>query len=68
MILEVLGQLTDALGKDSDLDFGRTGVALVGGVVSDDLGLDFFGDHRCYTPFKMLLYPVSRQRAERLPQ
>ena len=52
MLLQVLGQLADALGQDGDLNLGRAGVALVGGVVGDDLGLDFFGDHSGYTPFK----------------
>ena len=27
---QVIGQLVDAGGQDSDLDFGRTGVALIG--------------------------------------
>ena len=48
MLLEMLGQLADALGEDRDLDLGRAGVALVGGVVADDLGLDFFGDQACF--------------------
>ena len=32
--LQVLGELKDALGKNGDLDFGRTGVVLVGGVLA----------------------------------
>jgi len=36
--LEVLGELTDALGEERDLHLGRTGVAVVGAVFLDDLG------------------------------
>ena len=57
MTLQVLGELADTLGKNGDLDFGRTGVVLVGGVLADDFGLFLFGDR-----------PATRQRAERLPQ
>ena len=45
MTLQMLGELKDALGKNGDLDFGRTGVVLVGGVLADDFGLFLFGDH-----------------------
>ena len=38
VLLEVLGELTDALGQDGDLDFRGAGIALVGGVVEDDGG------------------------------
>lgn len=33
--LEVLGQVRDTLGEDSDLNLGGTGVALVGSVLGD---------------------------------
>ena len=36
MDLQVLGELVDPLGEDSDLDLGGTGVALVGTVGLDD--------------------------------
>ena len=52
VLLQMLGELADTLGQDGDLDLGRAGVALMGGVVADDLGLDFFGDYSGYTPFK----------------
>ena len=45
MTLQVLGELADTLGKNGDLDFGRTGVVLVGGVLADNFGLFLFGDH-----------------------
>jgi len=34
--LEVLGEVDDALGEDRDLDLGRTGVAGLGGIFSDE--------------------------------
>src|SRR3954447_23522841 len=34
--LEVLGEVGDALGEDRDLDLGRTGVAGLGGILSDE--------------------------------
>ena len=43
--LEVLGELVDALGENSDLDFGRTGVGLVSAVGLDDGGLLVFEHH-----------------------
>ena len=39
------GELTDALGQNSDLNLGGAGVALVDSILGDDLGLDFLGDH-----------------------
>ena len=44
----MLGQLQDALGQNGDLDLGRTGVALVGGVAIDNFGFLFFGNHLDY--------------------
>ena len=43
--LQVSGEVSDALGQDSDLDLGRTGVALVGAVCFDDSSLLFFTQH-----------------------
>ena len=68
MLLEVLRQLADTLGEDGDLDFGRAGVALMGGVVGDDVGFLFLGDHVEFTPFKVILYPATKPWAERTPQ
>ena len=45
MHLQVLSQLLDASGQDSDLDFGGTGVVFVGLVCLDDGRLFFFADH-----------------------
>ena len=42
---QVIGQLVDASGQDSDLDFGRTGVAFVSCVLQDNLGLLFLQNH-----------------------
>ena len=43
--LQVLGELVDALGKDSDLNLGRTGVVCMGLVGFDYSSLLLFGDH-----------------------
>ncbi len=39
---QVLGQVSDAVGQDSNLYFGRTGVALVSSVLLDDVELCVF--------------------------
>ena len=44
VLLQVLGELTDTLGPNGDLDLGGPGVVLVGGVLADDGGLLFLGD------------------------
>ena len=67
MTLQVLGELADPLGKNGDLDFGGTGVVLVGGVLADYFGLLVFGDHSG-TFLSCSFCPATRQRAERLPQ
>ncbi len=67
MTLQMLGELEDTLGKNGDLDFGRTGVVLVGGVLADNFGLFLFGDHSACS-FLDSFCPATRQRAERLPQ
>ena len=41
---QVLGELLDAVGEDRDLDLGGAGVALMGGVLGDELGFCFFGN------------------------
>ena len=46
--LEVLGQRVDAMGEDRDLYLGRTGVALVGGVLRND-SLLFVSKHDFFT-------------------
>ena len=51
VLLEVLGQLSDTLGEDGDLDFRRTGVSLVGAVGFDDSGLLVFEHHSVFPPF-----------------
>ena len=47
--LEVLGQLTDTLGPDGDLNLGRAGVVLVRGVGVDDVGFLLFRNHGDYS-------------------
>ena len=42
---QMIGQLVDASSQNSDLDLGRTGVAFVGSVVQDNLGLLFLQNH-----------------------
>ena len=48
VFLEVLIQVVDALGKKSNLNFGRTGVAFVGSEFSHD----FFFFHFVYPPME----------------
>ena len=43
---QMLGELVDAVGEDSDLYLGRTGVALVGSLLCDNLIFFFFADHK----------------------
>jgi hypothetical protein len=45
VLLEVLGELAVSLGEDSDLYFGRTGVAFVYSKLFDDVLLVFLCDH-----------------------
>ena len=50
----VAGELVDALGEDSDLDLGGTGVGLVGAVGLDDGGLLIVQQHSCVSTFLLL--------------
>ena len=45
MLLEMLCQVADSLGENSDLDLRRTGVTLVDGCLGDDLPESFFSPH-----------------------
>ena len=58
--LEVLGESVDAIGKDRDLNLGRTGVALVGLVLVDDCLLFVFSDHGNFTFLFILRKPSTR--------
>ena len=55
---QVLGQLVDASGQDSDLDLGRTGVALVGSVSQDNFSLLSLLNHCVFHLF--IIFPVSQ--------
>ena len=55
--------LVDALGEDSNLDLGGTGVGLVGAVGLDDGGLLIFQHHSCVSTFLLLRpHPECRDR------
>src|SRR5690625_133547 len=58
VILEVLGQIIDALGQDRNLHFGRAGIALLGRIFLDQLFLAR-GRDRHLVSFQ----PVSRDFA-----
>ena len=60
VLLHVLGQAVDAVGENSDLNFGGTGVALVGRVLGNDLVL-FFLENHVISPHK-LFTPRSEYR------
>ena len=53
--LEVLGQVSDAVGQDSNLYFGRTCVALVSSILLDDVEFYFFL-HGFFTFQKIFIY------------
>ena len=55
VLLHVLGELLNAFGKDSYLNFGGTGVGFVGAVAFDNCGLLIFEHHSgihlsCFLP------------------
>ena len=52
--LEVLGEVVDAIGQDSDLNFGGTGVGFVKSVSNDYFGF-FFLSHHSDSPQKNFL-------------
>ena len=60
MDFQVLGELTDALGEDGDLDLGGSGVGLVSAVVLDNGGLLVFGDHSFQFLSAIHSYRLSR--------
>ena len=53
--LQVLGQVSDAVGQNSNLYFGRTGVALVSSILRDDVVLEFLL-HGFFTFQKIFIY------------
>src|SRR5690554_2906527 len=58
VVLEVLGQVADALRKDRDLDFRRAGVTLALSVVLDDFLFLFGGNrHSFYSAVSVRLKP-----------
>src|SRR5690606_14453025 len=52
VVLEVLGEVVDALGEDRDLHLGRTGVALLGGIFGNERGLALGSDRHRLGPYK----------------
>ena len=60
--LQMFVQVVDSLGQYSDLYFGRTGVAFVGGMGQDNFGFFFFAHHNAVTSV-FYLSPISRQWA-----
>ena len=58
VVLKVLGELADSLGEDSDLYFGRAGVAFVYCEFLNDVLLSVLCDHGV-SPFKINIYGKS---------
>ena len=58
VLLKVLGELSDSLGKNSDLNLGRTGVAFVNCEGLDDVLLVFLCDHGV-SPFKKYFHGTN---------
>lgn len=61
--LEVLSELLNARGQDSDLDLRRTGVGRVGAVCLDNGSLVFLTDHDCFTFHINIVFGFSDPRA-----
>ena len=59
--LEVLGELGDPFGENSDLNFGRTGVTFVNCEGLDDVLLVFLCDHGV-SPFKKIIFTVQTRQ------
>ena len=57
VLLHVLGEAVDSIGKDSNLNLGRTGILLIDLVLSDDGGLGFLSNHFS-SPF-LKFYPYA---------
>ena len=55
--LQMLGKSIDAIGKNRNLNLRRTGVALMGLVLLDNLLLNFLRQH-CFFTFLFYLFPV----------
>src|SRR4029450_928261 len=55
--LEVLGERVDARGEQGHLDLGRAGVALLGRVLGDDLGLVVLDQHAATSPMTVRILP-----------
>ncbi len=63
--LEVLGQVSDAVGQNSNLYLGRTCVALVGSVLLDDVVLEFLL-HGIFTFQKNIYVSLSNRWVKEL--
>src|SRR5215211_7185363 len=55
--LEMLGELVDARGQQGHLDLGRAGVAFLGRVLGDDLGLVVLDQHAATSPMTLRILP-----------
>ena len=55
VLLKVFGEFGNSLGENSDLNFGRTGVAFVNRIGLDDVLLVFLCDHGV-SPFKIKIF------------
>jgi hypothetical protein len=53
MRFEVIGQVGNPLAQDSDLDFGRARVRVVGAELTDQLGLSIGG--QCHALLALIL-------------
>ena len=62
VLLKMFGEVSNSLGENSDLYFGRTCVALVGSVVNDDLLLYFFFQHGVHLIKKYISYSSANGR------
>jgi hypothetical protein len=63
MRAEMLGQVIDPGGQESDLDLGRTGILLVGFVFGDDGRLNDYSGHGFVVWFTTVGLPCGNRAA-----
>ena len=62
VLLHMLGKAVDSVGKNSNLNLGRTGISLIDFVLCDDGGFCFLGNHLFFT-FLNIFTPMPRYSA-----
>lgn len=66
--LQVIGQIVDLLGQQSDLHFGRSGVLVVDAELCDDFGFLFFGQCHFLSSCLILNFFLAERRSVAEPR